>query len=43
LLLGAQGKASVFDSRPDAVSAALAAAGTTGVILYENDLPDHYP
>ena len=43
LLLGAQGEASVFDSRPDAVSAALQAAGTTGVILYENDLPDHYP
>lgn len=32
-----------FDTRADAVTAALRAAGERGVILYENDLPDHYP
>ena len=43
MLQGARGKAQVFDTRADAVSAALQAAGERGVILYENDLPDHYP
>jgi len=43
LLEGASGKATLFDTRPDAVTAALHAAGERGVILYENDLPDHYP
>ena len=43
LLEGASGKATLFDTRPDAVKAALRAAGERGVILYENDLPDHYP
>jgi UDP-N-acetylmuramoyl-tripeptide--D-alanyl-D-alanine ligase len=33
----------VFDHRPQAVAAALDQAGDRGVILYENDLPDHYP
>ncbi len=31
------------DQRDDAVARAVAAAGDRGVILYENDLPDHYP
>jgi UDP-N-acetylmuramoyl-tripeptide--D-alanyl-D-alanine ligase len=43
LLAGAGGKAHVFATRQDAVTAALLAAGDRGVILYENDLPDHYP
>ncbi|MCW4384902.1 UDP-N-acetylmuramoyl-tripeptide--D-alanyl-D-alanine ligase [Salinibacterium sp. SYSU T00001] len=46
LLAGAEGAAHpalVFDRRPDAVQAALDQAGDRGVILYENDLPDHYP
>jgi UDP-N-acetylmuramoyl-tripeptide--D-alanyl-D-alanine ligase len=30
-------------SREHAVALAVAAAGERGVILYENDLPDHYP
>ena len=29
--------------RPTAVAAALEIAGERGVILYENDIPDHYP
>ena len=29
--------------REQAVAAAVAKAGDRGVILYENDLPDHYP
>lgn len=33
----------VFDRRTDAVKVALDLAGERGVILYENDLPDHYP
>ncbi len=33
----------VVDRREQAVPLAVAAAGTKGVILYENDLPDHYP
>jgi len=32
-----------FDRRADAVQVALDQAGDRGVILYENDLPDHYP
>jgi UDP-N-acetylmuramoyl-tripeptide--D-alanyl-D-alanine ligase len=40
---GAKGKAEVFATRQDAVEAALRVAGDRGVILYENDLPDHYP
>jgi UDP-N-acetylmuramoyl-tripeptide--D-alanyl-D-alanine ligase len=32
-----------FDTREEAVAAALDQAGDRGVILYENDLPDHYP
>ncbi|GAB2450452.1 UDP-N-acetylmuramoyl-tripeptide--D-alanyl-D-alanine ligase [Conyzicola lurida] len=32
-----------FDTRTEAVAAALDQAGDRGVILYENDLPDHYP
>jgi UDP-N-acetylmuramoyl-tripeptide--D-alanyl-D-alanine ligase len=32
-----------FDKRAEAVAAALDQAGERGVILYENDLPDHYP
>jgi len=33
----------VYDRRDVAVKAALDLAGERGVILYENDLPDHYP
>ncbi len=40
---GSAGKAKNFATRADAVTAALHAAGDKGVILYENDLPDHYP
>lgn len=40
---GSAGKAQNFATRADAVAAALRAAGDRGVILYENDLPDHYP
>lgn len=43
LLEGSSGQAEVFDTRGDAVAAALQVAGSQGVILYENDLPDHYP
>jgi len=32
-----------FATREQAVRQAVAAAGERGVILYENDLPDHYP
>ena len=35
--------ARIFGDRKSAVAAALDQAGTRGVILYENDLPDHYP
>jgi UDP-N-acetylmuramoyl-tripeptide--D-alanyl-D-alanine ligase len=37
------GSVRVFDRRTEAVAAALDQAGDRGVILYENDLPDHYP
>lgn len=40
---GSEGRAQHFATRADAVTAALHAAGDKGVILYENDLPDHYP
>lgn len=46
LLAGAaegRGQVRTFDRRADAVRCAVGLAGTTGVILYENDLPDHYP
>jgi len=46
LLAGAAsvgGSVKIFDRRTDAVAAALDQAGDRGVILYENDLPDHYP
>jgi UDP-N-acetylmuramoyl-tripeptide--D-alanyl-D-alanine ligase len=44
-LVAGAGSASVrtFDRRTEAVAAALDQAGDRGVILYENDLPDHYP
>ena len=40
---GGQHPVRSFDQRSDAVPAALDQAGERGVILYENDLPDHYP
>jgi UDP-N-acetylmuramoyl-tripeptide--D-alanyl-D-alanine ligase len=43
LVTGSAGGAQLFATRADAVTAALHAAGANGVILYENDLPDHYP
>ena len=43
LLQGSAAQATTFQNRSDAVEAALQAAGERGVILYENDLPDHYP
>ncbi len=43
LVTGSAGAAQLFATRADAVTAALHAAGANGVILYENDLPDHYP
>jgi len=41
--LNVAGQSRRFATRADAVTAALHAAGANGVILYENDLPDHYP
>ena len=35
--------AQVFLTREEAVGAVLQVAGESDVILYENDLPDHYP
>jgi len=32
-----------FDTRPDAVAAVAQRTGPGDVVLYENDLPDHYP
>ncbi len=43
LTQGSAGKAKFFNSRREAVSYAMEACGSSGVILYENDLPDHYP
>ena len=40
---GSTGTVRIFDTRPAAVAAAIDQAGDRGVILYENDLPDHYP
>ncbi|MEP6478118.1 MAG: UDP-N-acetylmuramoyl-tripeptide--D-alanyl-D-alanine ligase [Rhodoglobus sp.] len=40
---GGQHPVRTFDRREPAVAAALDQAGDRGVILYENDLPDHYP
>jgi len=39
----AEHPALVFDLREHAVETAIDQAGDRGVILYENDLPDHYP
>ena len=36
-------EADVVGTREEAVPIATAAAGEHGVVLYENDLPDHYP
>jgi UDP-N-acetylmuramoyl-tripeptide--D-alanyl-D-alanine ligase len=41
-LVAGHPSAQVFADRPAAMAAALAAAGASGVILVENDLPDHY-
>jgi UDP-N-acetylmuramoyl-tripeptide--D-alanyl-D-alanine ligase len=43
MLEGSSHKAETFATRAHAVEAALRAGGNKGVILYENDLPDHYP
>ena len=43
LIEGSAGKAKFFNSRREAVSYAMEACDSSGVILYENDLPDHYP
>jgi len=43
LVEGAGEQARVFLTRDDAVGAVLQEAGESDVILYENDLPDHYP
>lgn len=40
---GAQHPPLIFDRREQAVQVALDQAADRGVILYENDLPDHYP
>lgn len=42
-LLSGAPNARLFKRRELAVAAALDQAGERGVILYENDLPDHYP
>lgn len=41
-LLSGHPSAKVFAKRTDAMSEALRLAGSSGVILVENDLPDHY-
>jgi UDP-N-acetylmuramoyl-tripeptide--D-alanyl-D-alanine ligase len=41
-LLAGHPTAQVFADRPAAMAAALERAGASGVILVENDLPDHY-
>ncbi len=41
-LLAGHPTAQVFADRPSAMAAALERAGASGVILVENDLPDHY-
>ncbi len=40
---GSEHPVHIYDGRDAAVQAALELAGERGVILYENDLPDHYP
>ncbi len=42
-IVGAGGSHDVVDRRDQAVAVATRVAGPRGVILYENDLPDHYP
>jgi UDP-N-acetylmuramoyl-tripeptide--D-alanyl-D-alanine ligase len=42
-IVGAGGSHDVVDRRDQAVAVATRVAGPGGVILYENDLPDHYP
>lgn len=41
-LVSGHAKAQVFPDRPAAMAAALDRAGASGVILVENDLPDHF-
>ena len=41
-LIAGHPSAQVFADRPTAMAAALERAGASGVILVENDLPDHY-
>jgi UDP-N-acetylmuramoyl-tripeptide--D-alanyl-D-alanine ligase len=41
-LVSGHPSAKVFAKRTDAMSEALQRAGAKGVILVENDLPDHY-
>jgi len=41
-LVAGHPSAKVFADRPTAMAAALERAGASGVILVENDLPDHY-
>jgi UDP-N-acetylmuramoyl-tripeptide--D-alanyl-D-alanine ligase len=41
-LVAGHSAAQVFADRPTAMAAALERAGASGVILIENDLPDHY-
>lgn len=41
-LVAGHADAQLFDGRAAAMTAALASAGASGVILIENDLPDHY-
>jgi UDP-N-acetylmuramoyl-tripeptide--D-alanyl-D-alanine ligase len=43
LIAGSHTPPSVFLGRGEAGEAALRAGGAKGVILFENDLPDHYP
>jgi UDP-N-acetylmuramoyl-tripeptide--D-alanyl-D-alanine ligase len=40
---GASGRVRMYPNRTAAASAVLREAGAEDVILYENDLPDHYP
>ena len=42
-IVAAGGSHDVVDRRDQAVPLATTVAGPEGVILYENDLPDHYP
>lgn len=40
---GDPSRTETFGSREEAMRHVLAAAGPGDVVLYENDLPDHYP